>query len=137
MTGKDSSKLVRISGEALKILERERLRIARKRGRASYSDAILSIIPSETERVRRAIDRFNEFVDGVVPLLENDGDRVLEIFRPVFVNVVKGKYNGKEVCDLLIQIIEILGKRKKMEKERIEDFVEKMRSYDPDYSLSK
>lgn len=113
MTGKDSSKLVRISGDALRILEKERLRIARKRGRASYSDAILSIIPSETERVRRAIDRFNEFVDGVVPLLENDGDRVLEIFRPVFVNVVKGKYDGKEVCDLLIQVIEILGKRRK------------------------
>ena len=130
MTGKDSSKLVRISGEALKILERERLRIARKRGRASYSDAILSIIPSEADRVRRAIDRFNEFVDGVVPLLENDGDRVLEIFRPVFVNVVKGKYNGKEVCDLLIQIIEILGKRKKMEKEKVESFVEQLRSYD-------
>ena len=129
MTGKDGSKLVRISGDALRVLERERLRIARKRGRASYSDAILSIIPSETERVRRAIDRFNEFVDGVVPLLENDSDRVLEIFRPVFVNVVKGKYNGKEVCDLLIQIIEILGKRKKMEKERVESFVEQLKKY--------
>lgn len=44
--------------------------------------------------------------------------------------MVKGKYNGKEVCDLLIQIIEILGKRKKIEKERIESFVEKLRSYD-------
>ena len=129
MTGKDSSKLVRISGEALKILEMERLRIARKRGRASYSDAILSIIPSEVDRVRRAIDSYNEFVDGVVPLLENDGDRVLEIFRPVFVNVVKGKYDGKEVCDLLIQIIEILGKRKKMEKEKIESFVEQLKKY--------
>ena len=62
-------------------------------------------------------------------MLENDGDRVLEIFRPVFVNVVKGKYNGREVCDLLIQIIEILGKRKKMEKERVESFVEQLKKY--------
>ena len=112
MVDSQDSKLVRISGDALRILERERERIARKRGRASYSDAILSIIPSEVDRVRRAVDRFNEFVDDVAPLLENDGDRVLEIFRPIFVNVVKGRYNDREVSDLLIQVIEILGKRR-------------------------
>jgi len=38
-----------------------------------------------------------------------------------------GKYDSKEVSDLFIQIIEILGKRKKMEKERVKDFVEKLR----------
>jgi len=103
MVEKQDSKLVRISGDALRILERERLRIARKRGRASYSDAILSIIPSETERIKRVIDRFNEFVDGVVPLLENDDDRVLEIFKPAFVNVVKGKYNGGRVVIFLFR----------------------------------
>ena len=116
MMEKRDSKLVRISGDALRILERERERIARKRGRASYSDAVLSIIPSEAERVKRAVDRFNEFVDGVAPLLDNDGDRVLEIFRPIFINVVKGKYDGKDVSDLLIQAIEILGKRRKEER---------------------